>query len=203
VFQQNCQLIDQKCFLLLNTTLLQSEFGQWFWGILSHKNESWINVIVMLAINLWSIILIKRSNNKSTALVLYCWLSFQVVLLINILVFGKWLQINRNSPSMIISHPFKLSMLLNNPDIKDFSNNSFPAGHTLVCIYWGLFINLYAPKLIKILGWVVISVLILPRMITGAHWLSDVVFSVGLGWMYFNLSMWFANKYETIKQRIY
>ena len=201
-------MIDQQCFLWLNQTLLSFPAGQWWWGLLSHKHESWINVVVMLAINLWGVLAIKQSStpqawHKSAGLALYCWLSFQVVLLINILLFGKLLRINRDSPSMIIAHPFRLSQLLGNPDIKDFSNNSFPAGHTLVLIYWGLFINLYAPKLVKLVALGLVVLLILPRMITGAHWLSDIIFSLGLGWIYFNCSMWFATSYEKIKHRIY
>ena len=217
-FQKFFDLIDTKCFLFLNKNFLNSQFSQNFWGILSHKNESWINVVIMFGINLLSIFMIAKvpirdtnflsinSNNfryKVIAIVLYCWVSFQIVLLTNIIIFQKILHIHRDSPSIVIENAVRLSKILNNPNIKDYSNNSFPAGHALVLIYWTLFINLYAPKLIKIMATLLCVFLILPRMIVGAHWFSDTVFSFLLAWMYFNLSMWFANSYDQIKNRLY
>jgi len=123
--------------------------------------------------------------------------------LVNTVIFQKILQINRDSPSVVVDGAIKLSSVLNNSNLKDYSNNSFPAGHALVLIYWALFINLYAPRKITMLAVLVSILLIMPRMITGAHWLSDTIFSLFLGWMYFNLSMWFANRYDSIKYRLY
>lgn len=207
LFQKTFNFIDAECFLFLNKNLLSNKFSQYFVGILSHKNESWINVIVIVGINIFSILMLNKTPNnarsKANAIVIYCWISFQIVLLINILIFQKILHIHRDSPSVVIFGALRLSKILNNINIKDYSNNSFPAGHALVLIYWALFVNLYATSFIKIISWFICVLLILPRMITGAHWLSDTIFSLLLGWMYFNLSMWFANKYDQIKHRIY
>lgn len=212
-FYQNIfNVIDAEYFLLLNKNVLNNRFSQYFWGLLSHKNESWINVIVMLGINILSILMMHQSiaNNKNfnntkkrVWLVVYCWLSFQVVLLLNIVIFNKILHMHRDSPSIIFAQSIRLSDRLNNINIKDYSNNSFPAGHALVLMYWLLFVNVYASKAIKIISLLIGLLLILSRMITGAHWLSDTVFSLLLGWVYFNLSMWFANSYEQIKNRLY
>jgi membrane-associated phospholipid phosphatase len=198
------QSLDTECFLFLNKILLNNTFAQHFWGILSHKHESWINVIIMLFLNVIAVLMIpKARRSKAIAIILYCWLSFQVVLLVNTVIFQKILQINRDSPSVVVDGAIKLSSVLNNSNLKDYSNNSFPAGHALVLIYWALFINLYAPRKITMLAVLVSILLIMPRMITGAHWLSDTIFSLFLGWMYFNLSMWFANRYDSIKYRLY
>ena len=206
-FPEFFRIIDKYLFLFLNKYCLDNKLGQYVFGFLSHKNESWINVIVMLGINLLSIFLFFRINkqqvNKSIATILYCWLSFQVVLLFNYIVFQKILQINRDSPSLIYNEAIRLSVALNNLNIKDYSNNSFPAGHALVLIYWILFVNLQGLRSIKIISLILGILFVLPRMVTGAHWFSDTVFSLLLGWIYFNISMWFANSYEQIKQRIY
>ena len=198
------QLLDTECFLFLNKFLLNNTFSQHFWGMLSHKHESWINVIVMLLLNVLAVFMIPQAKrSKAILIILYCWISFQVILLINIVIFQKILQLHRDSPSVVIDSAIKLSNVLNNFNIKDYSNNSFPAGHTLVLIYWTLFINLYAPKKITAIAILVSILLIMPRMITGAHWLSDTIFSLVLGWMYFNISIWFANRYDSIKYRLY
>lgn len=210
IFPDFCKMVDINSSLFLNKYLLNSKVSQYFFGILSHRNESWINVIVMLGINLISIFFIKHNNlphkecrTKSILIILYCWLSFQIVLLINNIVFQKWLQFNRVSPSLIIPNFIRLSQVLNNAEIKDYSHNSFPAGHALILIYWILFINLYANKWIKLISCLLGILLVLPRMVTGAHWLSDTIFSILLGWIYFNLSVWIMMHYEQIKKRIY
>ena len=198
------QSLDTECFLLLNKILLNNSVMQYIVGILSHKNESWINIIVMLLLNILAVFMVPKSNrNKAITIILYCWVSFQLFLLINGLFFHKILCINRNSPSVVIAGAIKLSNLLNNVNIKDYSNNSFPAGHTLVLVYWVLFINLYAPKKITILAIIISILIILSRVITGAHWLSDTLFSIFLGCLYFKLSIWFTNNNERIKYCLY
>lgn len=205
IFPNVCNFIDTECFLFLNKNLLSNKFISYVIGILSHKNESWINVIVMVAINIFSLnsVQLKIKTSKAAAIILYCWLSFQVVLLINILIFQKILDLHRASPSIAIVGAIKLSEVLGNINIKDYSNNSFPAGHALVLIYWTLFVNLYATRLVKNIAVFVCILLVLPRIITGAHWMSDIVFSLWLGWIYFNLSIWLANNYDQIKNRLY
>jgi len=194
------QLLDTQCFVLLNKILLNSSLVQYTVGILSHKNESWINVIIMLALNIIGIFMLpKEQRKKAIIIVLYCWISFQLLLLLNNLFFQKILYINRDSPSVFMPGATKLSVLLNNINIKDYSNNSFPAGHALVLIYWVLFINLYAPQKIIIIAVLISFLLIISRMVTGAHWLSDTLCSLFLGWLYFKLSIWAANKSERIK----
>ena len=198
------QSLDTECFLFLNKILLNNTFAQYFFGILSHKNESWLNVIVMVMLNVLALFMIPKDRRlKAIYMVLYCWLSFQVVLLINSLIFQKMFYINRDSPSVVIDGIIKLSSVLNNTNIKDYSNNSFPAGHALVFMYWVLFINLYAPKKITIFAGIISVLLVIARMITGAHWFSDTVVALILGWIYFNLSIWIANKYDSIKCRLY
>lgn len=193
-------ILDTQCFLLLNKILLNSSLIQYIVGILSHKHESWINVIVMLLLNGIGVFMLPREQrNRAIIIVVYCWLSFQLFLLLNNLFFQKFLYINRDSPSILIPGAAKLSVLLNNNDIKDYSNNSFPAGHTLVLIYWSLFINLYAPKKVIIIAILISTLIIISRIITGAHWLSDTLCSLLLGWLYFKLSIWFANRNERIK----
>lgn len=199
-------MFDEKVFLFLNKFFLKFKFSQYVFGFLSHKNESWINIIVMFGVNIVSIFICNYNfliRKKLIFRMIYCVLSFQVILLTNYIVFQNILYIRRNSPSVILDESIRLSVVLNNLDIKDYSNNSFPAGHALILIYWILFVNLQDSKVIKIISWVLGGLFVLPRLVTGAHWLSDTIFSLLLGYIYFNISMWFANNYEQIKKRIY
>lgn len=211
-FKQYCYALDSWFFYFLNNNLLSHKPAQYLFGWLSHKNESWLNVVVMISIHILAIIWVNKVSTENMAkmrikkyrpiaLSCYCWLSFQIILLINHFIFNKWLQINRSSPSAIYP-AIKLSVLLNNYNIKDVSNNSFPAGHALVVVYWWLFLRKYANTWMQVIAIIIGILFIIPRIVTGAHWMSDVIFSLILGWVYFNLAIWLVTCYEKTRKFI-
>lgn len=59
-------------------------------------------------------------------------------------------------------------------ELKDRSSRSFPGDHASVLMLWGLFMACYSRgwKLVLSLGLVLLFML--PRLVTGAHWLVDV-----------------------------
>ncbi len=183
-----CQYLDVKTFRLLNNSLLNSSSLQVFWGYLNHHHESWLNVCVMIAINITSIFMVaKYERKRNFSAILYFWLFFQIVLFITHFIFSDLLNIRRLSPSMLYSPLAILSELLNNSNIKVFSTNCFPAGHALVAIYWANFSLRYTfNKLLKGLIILATALIILPRLYSGAHWLTDIVFTIfyALFWFY-------------------
>jgi membrane-associated phospholipid phosphatase len=174
-----CTHLDFLTFDFLNHSLLYSHTWQLFWGYLNHPNETWLNIIFMIAVNILGICTIpKEQRLRATILFIYCWISFQLVLAITHIVFNDWLQISRFSPSIQIEPWVILSITLNNPDIKVFSNSSFPAGHILVLVFWLQFLRMYCKPWVCRLGILTAVVLTLPRMISGAHWLTDIIFTI-------------------------
>jgi len=173
------EIIDCTVFAILNQSLTLSDPWMMFWGYLNHPEENWINIVVMVTLNVTAIMLLAKSNRKrALGIFLYCWLSFQLILLLTHFIFSDILHITRHSPSMIITPFLKLSEAMQNPEVKDYSYSSFPAGHTLVAIYWALFAGLYAPNKIKTMIYVVAVLLCLPRVFSGAHWISDIIFTI-------------------------
>lgn len=173
-----CEQIDQQFFLAVNKTLMWSPYWQQFWGWLNHPAESWLNLVLMVTINFLVIVWLPKEQRKHAIIfVVYCWLLFQLGLLLSHLIFHKWLAIERASPSLAMSSIIKLSELVRF-SVKDYSENSFPAGHTFVLIYWAGFTVKYASKKFKFLTYLITIILIFPRLISGAHWLSDVIFTI-------------------------
>ena len=170
--------LDRNAAIWLNQTLSYSRAWQLLWGYLNHQHETWLNVVFMLGLNIVGIFALpKPSRAQATALVLYFWLAFQLVLLVTHLIFSDWLEIQRNSPSMVIAPWLILSDLLNMENLKVYSHSCFPAGHVLVLVFWAQFSLLYSVRWVRNLVLLTVVVLTLPRLISGAHWLSDVVFT--------------------------
>ena len=182
-----CATIDHKFFIVLNKTLAWSIYWQKICGWLNHPNETWLNLIVMLGINIFVIISLKgKKRTQAMIFTIYCWLLFQLGLCISHFIFKDLLAIERESPSLLISPIIKLSELVQHP-VKEYSENSFPAGHTFVLIYWAGFTAKYATKKLKFLTYLIAIVLIFPRLISGAHWLSDIIFTIAISYIWLTI----------------
>ncbi len=181
-----CAWLDAKTFEILNSSLLNSHSWQLLWGYLNHPHESWINVIFLAGVNIvgiYSLPSIRR--RRAIAGVIYFWMFFQFILLFTNKFFSVWLDIHRASPSLVITPWVLLTESLNIANLKVSSANSFPAGHALVLIFWAKFTMLYSKPWVHKLVWLTVLLLILPRMFSGAHWLSDIVFTVCYALLWF------------------
>lgn len=186
IFNSFFQYLDQKIFFLLNKSLSLSFVWQQFWGMLNHPVENWANLLIMFGINILAIILTKKGKRKKALyLTLYFWLFYQLTIIGTNIIFSKTLNIHRESPTVILKPFIMLSEALGNKEIKDASENCFPAGHAMVAIYWFYFINLLQIKKLRILTIIVATFLSISRVVSGAHWASDIIFT------FFYAKVWF------------
>lgn len=185
-----CEWLDRETFILLNKSLVGRKTWQQFWGVLNHPNENWLNLVVMVGINFYGVYKLPKNNKlKGIGLVLYFWAVFQLGLFLSHAFFGhSFLDINRESPSYLITPFVYLNEALNNPNIKIMSASSFPAGHAFVLIYWMLFTRTYVSGFLKFLTYFVAILLLFPRMISGAHWMSDIVFTTFLAYFWYAIA---------------
>lgn len=188
--------IEVAVFRFLNTFLSEKSAFAHFLAYLCHKNENWLNVVGMLAINGLALYANHRSAHRAgepsriqdeAYWVIWCWLSFQFVLLINYLCL-KWIPWHRNSPSLVLDGVFRLSDWMHSGRFKDHSVNSFPAGHALVLGYWLCYLRSYAPFWLTLIGCAAGILLMTARMASGAHWLTDTLFTLFIAWLCYRLS---------------
>lgn len=184
-------IIDTEIFKFLNGSLIQYPNSQTFWGLLNHKWEASINLIMAGFINLLLLI-----STRDTALrkirffqLLYFWVCFQIGFMIQNWFFHTYLEIARLSPSLVVTPVLRLSHTLNNPLIKDFSEHCFPSGHAFAMIYWASFTYLCASRKIGKLSLCLGIFLCIPRLVGGAHWFSDVLFGALLALLWLVLSV--------------
>jgi membrane-associated phospholipid phosphatase len=185
-----CVQIDTKAFHALNGSLQFSHLWQLLWGYLNHPNENWLNVVLMAGINIIGVFSLPPSRRPAAlAGILYFWLFFQLALTTTHVIFSDWLSVGRESPSLVLTPSVVLSDALNMPHLKVYSENSFPAGHTLVLFFWASFSVLYCKPWVRKIIYAMVIMFTLPRLFSGAHWLSDVVFTIFYALFWFELAI--------------
>jgi membrane-associated phospholipid phosphatase len=187
--------IDHATFQLLNGSLGQQAWWDWLWALAS------IRVFDILVGALLLTLLIRRDwlfAQHQLRPALFTFVALLLVLLvIRVLVtklaghFG-W---QHASPSLEIAGAYHLSdhfpLLEQIFELKDRSSRSFPGDHASVLLIWGLFMALFARggRLALVLG--ITLLFMLPRLVAGAHWLSDdfvgglLIALLAIGWGYF------------------
>lgn len=205
------QSVDNTVFYLFNGALEGRPLLQTLIGILNHKRETNSILLVAALFNVWAILATKGWRQKKEVLLklLYFWIWFQIGYMLQHWIFFDWLTTLRNSPSLVFDDAIRLSEVLQNPNIKDFSRNAFPGGHAFALIYWAAFSKLCSPKWIGNLGFLMAIFLCLPRIFSGAHWLTDAIFSVfmayaWLAWTLFPLLfLKLGVKQSVLKNRLF
>lgn len=188
-----CQQIDAWVFQTLNGSLVGHVEWQTIVGILNHRREARLNLLFAALFNLWAICAtppgMRMQRFKQT---LYFWLCFQIGFTLQDYVINHLFHIERDSPSLVLGATVKLSEILQDPNIKDVSRNSFLGGHAFAMVYWASFTFLCAPRRVAILGALFALVLCLPRLFSGAHWFSDEVFGgiLALVWLSWTTLFW-------------
>ena len=170
------QNIDLYVFNLLNQALgIEPNWYNKFWALMSVRSADLVPLLlILLMFLLW------KKEFRAKAIISF--VSLLVLMLFVREFLDLYLEIahlDSKSPTLIISESIRLSSIYNF-ELKDSSATSFPGDHAAVLFVWfGYF--LFAKINRQIILAVVITILFsLPRLIAGAHWLSDILVG-GLG----------------------
>ncbi len=174
-----CVACDKAIFYALNGSLQHHPAWQSFWGMLNHRSETTYNLVLACCFNLWAIWQTKDPKTRKQVIkgFIACWICFELVFCLQEYFFHDFLILARHSPSLVLEPSLRLSVQLQDPNIKDISRHCFPGGHAFALLYWALFSLMLSPKRIGIFGLIFALFLCLPRLFSGAHWMSDIVFS--------------------------
>ncbi|PCH57598.1 MAG: hypothetical protein COC15_00795 [Legionellales bacterium] len=200
--QQIWLAVDGAIFNILNGSLVDAPKAQFFWGMLNHKREVWLNMVAALGISSYAI----YANAPGTRLKLllritYFIIFLEVALWIQNYIVDDVLLIMRHSPSLELKPHVMLSKVLNNPLIKDSSGTQscLPAGHAFALLYWAGFTWICCKRNIGYVALALALFLCLPRLFSGAHWFSDVVVTGVLAWIWVS---WGCQLYKLATQLI-
>lgn len=171
--------IDRACFHLLNGYVSVHPIQQLFWALANIKITDIFGAVYFLGIFLLYVLEGEgEERRKRSVQLLYTLIWFEIGILTCKQVLTPILielGFTRHSPSVLISHCCMLSQAAPWEKIKDSSFFCYPADHGTIVIQWCTFFCLFA-------GWrrgigvcLFSTLLLLPRLIAGAHWLSDLL----------------------------
>lgn len=194
--------IDQKFFFFLHKWILTSPFWQNFWAIANHKRVDWLHDIFMGSFFFYYIKKGKENMRiKRIAELLISILCFSIIIcLINKTIIPAYLCLSRHSPSLMYEGAIRLSTKINWLYIKDHSRTCFPADHGTTAVLFVTTVFFLMGRKIGFMALLYGIIFCLPRLVVGAHYLSDILIgSAGIGllalaWLYFTPAMFFLTK---------
>ena len=172
--------IDLFCFQKLNGLLENSPLSQVFWALGNLRVSDLFGALFMTTFSLiWVFEAPKQERKSRLAGFIYLLIWFEIgILTLKELIFPYLVSINflRDSPSIIYSSStIFLSDAIAWLKVKDSSHWSFPGDHALIILQWAAFMSMFAGFRIGVMAYLSSLFFILPRLIAGAHWVSDAL----------------------------
>jgi len=184
---------DASVFHQLNAPLASNSAWAHVWAVCSMRPVDLGFGLIML------VFLIRGNWIFGAAQVRQALYAFLAVLLLLLLIrvglmveLVKALHWQRASPSLTVDGAVRLTDLF--PDwsrdwhMKDASGRSFPGDHASILLMWAMFLSPFASGWRRWLVWCLAFVFMLPRLVSGAHWLSDILVGglflalIAIGW---------------------
>lgn len=171
------EFLDSSFYRFVNGFIEKSSFWQHFWAFSNHNMTDWFHDIVVLVF--FAFYLSKKTEKslpeKISELLFFIIVIGFTILLINRLLCLEILQIHRKSPSLVFDFATKLSEKVSIIKIKGWSYSSYPGDHGTTAIMFGFVITHLMGRKPGFLAFLYSTYWIAPRLVTGCHWLTDVI----------------------------
>lgn len=184
--------LDVPVFRLFNGSLGHVAGWDFFWALLSTRVADLLAAVLMLcSLSLGGVVFQQQHLRRA----LVSFVSLLVVTLVVRTLFTRGIDtagLQHASPSVFFGDGFQLSAAFPRMEevmeIKDRSSRSFPGDHASVLLLWAAFLSLFARGKRLLLVWLACILLLLPRLVAGAHWFSDNL--VGGGFVVLQTLAW-------------
>ncbi len=175
------EVIDIAFFKCVNGSLEGRPNWQIFWALANHKLADWVEDLCVL---FFFVIYVKQAAKlmrpRKIAELLFCVLYIAAIIyFVNRMLFRENLDIPRLSPTLVVDSSVRLSDHISWLRIKDDSSKSFPGDHGTTALLFAASFSYLAGWRLGILASLYAAFLCMPRLITGAHWFSDVIVGSG------------------------
>lgn len=167
--------IDMWVFRALNESTRDNFIAQIFWALANVKITDLFGAFFIIIFTvLYVLDAPKEERRNRVAQLIYYLIWFEIGIFSCKQAFMA-LNVLRDSPTLLCEDPVLLSPVAPWLKIKDSSHWSFPSDHAFIILQWVGFIFAFAGKRLGIVAALTSSIFILPRLVSGAHWLSDVM----------------------------
>lgn len=183
---------DVFCFTTLNGSLVGHPIQQAFWAIANMKSTDAFGALFLLGCFL--IYVFEADGNerrKRFAQLLYTVIWFEISILFckqAYTPFCEYFGLTRHSPTVVLTGALKLSEVVSWTKVKDSSCFCFPADHASIVFQWCAFLWFFAGWKRGLTTLACSTFFLLPRLISGAHWMSDLfvgslsIITLALAW---------------------
>jgi membrane-associated phospholipid phosphatase len=175
------ETIDTATFQVLNGSLKGSHSWQVFWALANHKLADWVEDLFILGFCIAHVkSQPKERRARSIAELLFMILLIAAtIVLINRIFFREVIRLPRESPTKILDGAILLSHVVPWLHTKIRASTCFPADHATTALLFAAIYAYFAKWRLGILSCLYAVFLCMPRLIAGAHWLSDVIVGSG------------------------
>ncbi len=173
--------VDRNIFYFLNEWIRYSPFWQNFWAVAGHRITDWFHDCVIFLFFFFNIkyAISTLKKRKIAELLFMVVLLLVTVYLITISELRDVIHISRKSPTMVLPDAFHLSKVVDWISVKDHSKKSFPGDHGTTAFLF-VCVTFYFMGIKKGFLALLYSIFFcLPRLVAGAHWLTDVFIGSG------------------------
>lgn len=174
-------VIDVAFFKAINGTLRDNPTWQVFWACANHKLADWIeDLCVLCFFTAYVLKAAKEMRLRRIAELLFLVLYIAAIIyFVNKTLFREYLEIPRMSPTLTVENSVHLSDEISWMSIKDDSAKSFPGDHGTTALLFAAGFTYFAGRKLGLYACLYAAFLCMPRLITGAHWFSDVIVGSG------------------------
>lgn len=177
--------LDRGVFYFFNDMLPEHPDYAYFVAIINRHSfdlmcGAAMGVIYMVAV--WKAEPGTRSRMMVNLLLLFL---FSTVLFRKV---GDVIEFDIRSPTLVFDDSVEVSELLG-VEAKDTSRNAFPSDHGIVLYTFLAYVLVYLPRRYGVIALVTALLISMPRMMSGAHWLTDYICGslplvlVGCSWL--------------------
>ena len=168
------RILDSHIFFSLNSTLADGGNWAWIWAWANTRYKDMVLAVVMLAFLIFPGFGFQRSQLQQALIGFLALMIVMVPLRYFFYEFSKSLDLTGPSPSITLVPSYLLTELFPDISAKDASSRSFPGDHATVLLIWAGYLIMNTRCVGSWLAVGLAALMILPRLVGGAHWFSDV-----------------------------
>jgi membrane-associated phospholipid phosphatase len=163
------QVLDDKVFWAFNDSLASAAWWQVLWAV---ANNRAVDIVAALSmIGLFAHFVLCRARDRTDFFVAVGLMLTGLILIGNRI--SAVLPVERKSPTLLYPDALRLTRLVPWIPTKDTAGDCFPGDHAMVLFLCAGVISYYLPRAYAVVAWVLAAVFMLPRLVGGAHWLTD------------------------------
>lgn len=170
---------DLLVFRTLNNTLELGSAWQTLWAFLNSRIADLITGAVLLALLITSFLERKIGSRAIYSLAITMLAIFIGREIGSELIVEKLCDYQRPSPTLALSNTHRLTELVPTIASKDSSPWSFPGDHGHVAICLAVYLGFWARRHAATAAWILTALVVLPRLVGGGHWTTDIVVGSG------------------------